>query len=210
MEYIFKIVTVGDSGVGKSNILRRYVRNEFSLETKSTIGVEFMIKHYKFNTNDGDTSVKAQLWDTAGQERYQAIANIYYRGAVGLIIVYDITNRKSFENLKNILNKSTQLIDPHALLLIVGNKIDLKHLRSISFIEGQTFATNNNALFVEVSALDDLNISNALDTFVRNIFLQMQTFKQSIVSDVNVEPNINNTVLINNTPNSKEKSCCKN
>lgn len=207
MEYMFKIVTVGDSGVGKSNILRRYVRNEFSLETKSTIGVEFMIKHYKFNIDKNSAIVKAQLWDTAGQERYQAISNIYYRGAVGLIVVYDITNKKSFENLKNILNKAIQLIDKNALILIIGNKMDLKHLRSISFVEGETFASNNNASFVEVSALDDINITTALDTFVKNIFLQIQTFKQ--YTPQNTENRLNNGISIGDPPTIKNETCCK-
>ncbi|KAK8601630.1 hypothetical protein V6N12_051459 [Hibiscus sabdariffa] len=95
-DYLFKIVLIGDSGVGKSNILSRFTRNEFCLESKSTIGVEFATRTLQV---EGKT-VKAQIWDTAGQERYRAITSAYYRGAVGALIVYDITKRQSFDNVQ--------------------------------------------------------------------------------------------------------------
>jgi len=88
-DYLFKVVLIGDSGVGKSNLLSRFTRNEFSLESKSTIGVEFATRSIQV---DGKT-VKAQIWDTAGQERYRAITSAYYRGAVGALLVYDITKQ---------------------------------------------------------------------------------------------------------------------
>lgn len=99
-DYLFKIVLIGDSGVGKSNLLSRFTKNEFNLESKATIGVEFAAKSISL---DNGQLVKAQIWDTAGQERYRAITNTYYRGAVGALLVYDITKSKTFESVERWL-----------------------------------------------------------------------------------------------------------
>lgn len=101
-DYLFKIVLIGDSGVGKSNLLSRFTKNEFNLESKATIGVEFAAKTF---TLESGQSVKAQIWDTAGQERYRAITNTYYRGAVGALLVYDITKQKTFESVERWLQE---------------------------------------------------------------------------------------------------------
>ena len=93
---MFKIVLVGDSGVGKTNLLTRFSKNEFNLESRATIGVEFATRTITTENND---VIKAQIWDTAGQDRYRAIASSYYRGAMGALLVYDITKTKSFENI---------------------------------------------------------------------------------------------------------------
>ena len=98
-DYLFKVVVIGDSGVGKSNLLSRFTRNEFNLESKSTIGVEFATRTVSM---EGKT-IKAQIWDTAGQERYRAITSAYYRGAVGALVVYDITKDVSFTNVSKWL-----------------------------------------------------------------------------------------------------------
>ena len=100
-DYLFKVVVIGDSGVGKSNLLSRFTRNQFTLESKSTIGVEFATRSV---TLEGK-NIKAQIWDTAGQERYRAITSAYYRGAVGALIVYDITKETSFENVEKWLTE---------------------------------------------------------------------------------------------------------
>ena len=99
-DYLFKIVLIGDSGVGKSNLLSRFTKNEFNLESKATIGVEFATKAI---TLENGQHVKAQIWDTAGQERYRAITSTYYRGALGALLVYDITRSKSFESVERWL-----------------------------------------------------------------------------------------------------------
>ena len=100
-DYLFKVVLIGDSGVGKSNLLSRFTRNEFSLESKSTIGVEFATRSMNV---DGKT-IKAQIWDTAGQERFRAVTSAYYRGAVGALIVYDITRGHTFDNVARWLEE---------------------------------------------------------------------------------------------------------
>ena len=99
---MFKIVLVGDSGVGKTNLLSRFTKNEFNLESRATIGVEFAAKTL---TADNGEVIKAQIWDTAGQDRYRAIASSYYRGAAGAILVYDITKKRSFDNLEKWLTE---------------------------------------------------------------------------------------------------------
>ena len=124
-DYLFKVVIIGDSNVGKTNILSRYNRNEFTVNSKSTIGVEFMNKYVDFDNN----VIKLQLWDTAGQERYRAITSAYYRGAHGIIMVYDITLYKSYENIKKIW--IPQIKDNLAFnipIILVGNKNDLVFL----------------------------------------------------------------------------------
>ncbi|THG23804.1 hypothetical protein TEA_025395 [Camellia sinensis var. sinensis] len=117
-DYLFKIVLIGDSGVGKSNILSRFTRNEFNLESKSTIGVEFAGRTLQV---EGKT-VKAQVWDTTGQERYRAITNAYYRGAVGALLVYDITKRQTFENVQRWLRELRDHANSNIVIMMARNK----------------------------------------------------------------------------------------
>ncbi|KAH0985750.1 hypothetical protein GBA52_012927 [Prunus armeniaca] len=125
-DYLFKVVLIGDSGVGKSNLLSRFTRNEFSLESKSTIGVEFATRSIRVD----DKVVKAQIWDTAGQERYRAITSAYYRGAVGALLVYDVTRHVTFENVERWLKELRDHTDANIVIMLVGNKGDLRHLRA--------------------------------------------------------------------------------
>uniref|UniRef100_A0A8C7XB03 Ras-related protein Rab-25 n=1 Tax=Oryzias sinensis TaxID=183150 RepID=A0A8C7XB03_9TELE len=121
------VVLIGDSGVGKSNLLSRFTRNEFNLESKSTIGVEFATRSIQV---DGKT-VKAQIWDTAGQERYRAITSAYYRGAVGALLVYDIAKHLTYENVERWLKELRDHADSNIVIMLVGNKSDLRHLRAV-------------------------------------------------------------------------------
>ncbi|KAI3526169.1 hypothetical protein L1887_05412 [Cichorium endivia] len=165
-DYLFKIVLIGDSGVGKSNILSRFTRNEFCLESKSTIGVEFASKTLEV---DGKT-IKAQIWDTAGQERYRAITSAYYRGAVGALLVYDITKRPTFENLQRWLRELREHADANIVLMMAGNKSDLKHLRAVAEQEGQSLAEKEGLSFLETSALESYNIEKAFHTVLTDIY----------------------------------------
>uniref|UniRef100_A0A8D3DHH9 Ras-related protein Rab-25 n=1 Tax=Scophthalmus maximus TaxID=52904 RepID=A0A8D3DHH9_SCOMX len=121
------MVLIGDSGVGKSNLLSRFTRNEFNLESKSTIGVEFATRSIQV---EGKT-IKAQIWDTAGQERYRAITSAYYRGAVGALLVYDIAKHLTYENAERWLKELQDHADSNIVIMLVGNKSDLRHLRSM-------------------------------------------------------------------------------
>ena len=134
---LYKIVLVGDSGVGKSNLLLRYTKDQFKLQSQSTIGVEFATKSLDL----GGCKVKAQVWDTAGQERYRAITSAYYRNAVGAFLVYDVSKASSFENLQRWAQELRDHADPHIVVYLLGNKSDLKHLRTVGFDDGQQLAS---------------------------------------------------------------------
>ncbi|CAM8898796.1 hypothetical protein QQ045_005367 [Rhodiola kirilowii] len=165
-DYLFKIVLIGDSGVGKSNILSRFTRNEFCLESKSTIGVEFATRTLQV---DGKT-VKAQIWDTAGQERYRAITSAYYRGAVGAFLVYDITKRQTFDNLQRWLRELRDHADSNIVIMMAGNKSDLNHLRTVTEHDGQSMAEAEGLSFLETSALEATNVEKAFQTILTEIY----------------------------------------
>ncbi|KAI7726619.1 hypothetical protein M8C21_025193 [Ambrosia artemisiifolia] len=176
-DYLFKIVLVGDSGVGKSNILSRFTRNEFSLESKSTIGVEFATRTLEV---DGKT-IKAQIWDTAGQERYRAITSAYYRGAVGALLVYDITKNSTFDSLPRWLHELREHADANIVLMLAGNKSDLNHYRAVSEQDGQSFAEKEGLLFLETSALESYNVEKAFQTVLTDIYGIVS--KKALVAD---------------------------
>ncbi|KAG6433242.1 hypothetical protein SASPL_104850 [Salvia splendens] len=165
-DYLFKIVLIGDSGVGKSNILSRFTRNEFCLESKSTIGVEFATRTLQV---EGKT-VKAQIWDTAGQERYRAITSAYYRGAVGALVVYDLTKRQTFENVQRWLRELRDHADSNIVIMLAGNKSDLNHLRVVNENDAQVFAEKEGLSFLETSALEAHNVEKAFQTILLDIY----------------------------------------
>lgn len=165
-DYLFKIVLIGDSGVGKSNLLSRFTRNEFNLESKSTIGVEFATRSIRV---DGRT-IKAQIWDTAGQERYRAITSAYYRGAVGALLVYDIAKHTTFENIERWLKELRNHADGNIVLMLVGNKCDLRHLRAVPTQEATQFSEENSLSFIETSALDSTNVELAFQNILTEIY----------------------------------------
>ena len=136
-ELMFKIVLIGDSGVGKSQLLLRYTKDQFKTKSQSTIGMEFATQQVKIKEG---TNVRAQIWDTAGQERYRAITNAYYRQAIGVLLVYDISRRSSFDSLERWLTEVREHADPKIQIILVGNKSDLSNNRQISVSEGLKFA----------------------------------------------------------------------
>ncbi|XP_039070353.1 ras-related protein RABA1c [Hibiscus syriacus] len=165
-DYLFKVVLIGDSGVGKSNLLSRFTRNEFSLESKSTIGVEFATR----SLNVDGKVIKAQIWDTAGQERYRAITSAYYRGAVGALLVYDVTRHSTFENVERWLRELRDHTDPNIVVMLIGNKSDLRHLVAVPTEDGKSFAEKESLYFMETSALDATNVENAFAEVLTQIY----------------------------------------
>lgn len=165
-DYLFKLVLIGDSGVGKSNLLSRFTKNEFNLESKSTIGVEFATKTRKL---DGKV-IKAQIWDTAGQERYRAITSAYYRGAVGALLVYDVTRHSTFQNVERWLKELRDHTDPNIVIMLIGNKSDLRHLVAVSTNDGKTFAEKESLYFMETSALEATNVEKAFSEVLTQIY----------------------------------------
>ncbi|KAG9393083.1 Ras-related protein RABA2a [Carpediemonas membranifera] len=165
-DYLFKLVLIGDSGVGKSNLLSRFTRNEFLYESKSTIGVEFATRNLKM---EGKT-VKAQIWDTAGQERYRAITSAYYRGAVGALLVFDITKRATYDNVDRWLKELREHADPDIAIMLVGNKTDQPHLRGVSTAEAQQKAREAKLSYFETSALSGDNVEASFTELVKEIY----------------------------------------
>ncbi|KAI9142014.1 ras family-domain-containing protein [Paraphysoderma sedebokerense] len=147
--YIFKIVIIGDTSVGKSSLLRSYISGEFDEKQTHTIGVEFASRVIDVEGED----VKLQLWDTAGQERFKAMTKSYYRGAAGCILVYDITRRETFLNIRNWVQEfRNHSGSPDAVMMVVGNKCDVVEARQVQFEEGVEFAKEFGIVFCEASA----------------------------------------------------------
>ncbi|XP_076882765.1 ras-related protein RABA5a-like [Bidens hawaiensis] len=165
-DYLFKIVLLGDSGVGKSNLLARFARNEFYSNSKSTIGVEFQTQKMEVNGRE----IKAQIWDTAGQERFRAVTSAYYRGAVGALVVYDVSRRQTFDSVGRWLNELHTHCDMNVVTILVGNKSDLKDAREVSTTEGKSLAEARSLFFMETSALDSSNVNAAFLTIVTEIY----------------------------------------
>ncbi|PGH18840.1 hypothetical protein AJ79_00253 [Helicocarpus griseus UAMH5409] len=173
-DYLFKVVLIGDSGVGKSNLLSRFTRNEFNLDSKSTIGVEFATRSIQVD----DKTIKAQIWDTAGQERYRAITSAYYRGAVGALLVYDTTKEQTFTNCERWLKELREHADTNIVIMLVGNKTDQKHIRDVATQRGVKFAEEHSdpndekkrVSFIETSALDATNVELAFQTILTEIY----------------------------------------
>ena len=149
-EYLFKVILIGDSSVGKTNLLTRFVKNEFNAQSKPTIGVDFFSKTVQIDRK----SVKAQIWDTAGQERFKAFSSAYYNGSFGAIIVYDVTNKESFENVKNWISElKTHLDFPKLVVMLIGNKKDMEAQRQVTEEQGRAMAEQLDFFFMETSAL---------------------------------------------------------
>ena len=148
-KYIIKILTLGDTQVGKSSIVLRYTEDKFDDNQLSTIGIDYKTKFMKMD----DSSVKVLIWDTAGQEKFQNIAKQYYKGANGVLLIYDICSRKTFERIEFWLKelKENNRID-ELFICLVGNKNDMEDKREISIEEGKKYANDNNIPFLEVSA----------------------------------------------------------
>ncbi|CAM8979019.1 unnamed protein product [Rhodiola kirilowii] len=166
IDYVFKVVLIGDSAVGKSQILARFSRNEFSLDSKATIGVEFQTRTLMIQQK----SVKAQIWDTAGQERYRAVTSAYYRGAVGAMLVYDITKRQSFDHIPRWLEELRAHADKNIVIILIGNKCDLESQRAVPTEDAKEFAQKERLFFLETSALEATNVETAFTTLLTEIF----------------------------------------
>ena len=167
-DQLYKIVLIGDSGVGKSWLVSRYVKGIFPKNKGATIGVEFASKNLHLRTG---TNVKAQIWDTAGQERYLAITSAHYRRAVGALVVYDIWKKQSFDNCEKWINDVKGQADPDIAIMLVGNKLDKAKTngREIEESVASDFAKKHGLLFQETSALSDTNVTSAFEELLTHI-----------------------------------------
>lgn len=200
---------IGDSGVGKSNLLSRFTTDEFNVNSKSTIGVEFATRTIEVEGK----KVKAQIWDTAGQERYRAITSAYYRGAVGALIVYDISKSSSYENCNHWLTELRENADENVAVGLIGNKSDLAHLRAVPTDEAKNYAQENQMLFTETSALNAENVDLAFRELITAIY-QMVSKNQVDLSENNGSGTVPRGPTISLAPAPSEKSkkktnnCC--
>ena len=164
-DFIFKVLLLGNSDVGKSSLLLRYVDGTWSDSFVPTIGVDFKIKTMEINSK----KVKMQIWDTAGQERFRNVISSYFRGGHGILLIYDVTDRDSFKNLGNWLIEIEKNANKDVLKILIGNKCDLEESRVITTKEGTDFANSYGMKFFETSAKNDINVSEAFQMLARQL-----------------------------------------
>lgn len=168
-DYLFKLLLIGDSGVGKTCVLFRFSEDAFNSTFISTIGIDFKIRTIEL---DGK-KIKLQIWDTAGQERFRTITTAYYRGAMGIMLVYDITNDKSFENIRNWIRNIEEHASRDVEKMILGNKCDMNDKRMVSKEKGEQLAIEHGIKFMETSAKASINVEEAFFTLARDIKAKM-------------------------------------
>ena len=201
-EFMFKVVLVGDMSVGKTNIIAKYLKNDFSEDYKTTIGVEF---HSKIAKVEGHV-VKAQIWDTCGQERFKSITDSYYRGAKGAFVVYDITRKNTFESVDSWISALRSAADKNLNIIIIGNKSDLEDQRQVETEQGEEKAQNNEAAFLETSAYSGDNIDKAFDNMITDVYNKC---KSEMLANVEIDIGKSKDINLNqNKEDKKGKKCC--
>ncbi|XP_075226473.1 RAS oncogene family member Rab4 [Lycorma delicatula] len=170
-DFLFKFLVIGSAGSGKSCLLHQFIENKFKNDSSHTIGVEFGSKI----VHVAGKSVKLQIWDTAGQERFRSVTRSYYRGAAGALLVFDITNRESFNALTDWLADARSLASPNIIILLVGNKKDLEADREVTFLEASQFAQENELMFLETSAKSGENVEESFLKCSKSILAKIQS-----------------------------------
>jgi len=168
-DYLFKLLLIGDSGVGKTCVLFRFSEDAFNSTFISTIGIDFKIRTIDL---DGK-KIKLQIWDTAGQERFRTITTAYYRGAMGIMLVYDITNEKSFDNIKNWIRNIEEHASSDVEKMVLGNKCDMNDRRQVTKEKGEALAVEFGIKFMETSAKASINVDEAFISLARDIKAKM-------------------------------------
>ena len=196
-DYIFKIVLIGDTSVGKSCLLTRFADDQFTDNYVTTIGVDFRFKTMIVM----DKIIKVQVWDTAGEERYRSITNAYYRGAEGILIVFDLTNEESFKSIQNWINEVTVFTGKDVIIICLGNKSDLKSEISKNTID--EFKKKTNLEIFNVSAKTGEGVEEAFKHIIE-LLIKKNTDKKEENNAINLTPNTNN----NNIPTDKKKESC--
>ena len=163
--YLFKYIIIGDPSVGKSNLLMKFAHNKFTDEYQATIGVEFGAKNIEMDQQ----IYRIQIWDTAGQENFRSITRAYYKNSVCAMVVYDITNRESFEHVQNWIEDVKNQSPKTVLIILLGNKVDLDDDRKVSYDEGNEFATKNGLLFMETSAKSGVGVEEIFKQSAKEI-----------------------------------------
>ena len=203
-ELLYKIIIIGDTCVGKSNILSRYLKDEFREDSKSTVGVELGSKFLKVK----GVGTKLQIWDTAGQERYRSITSSYFKGSHGCFIVYDITNETSFEDVNKWYEQAQKESSKEISIILVGNKCDLENERKVSKEKGEEKARALNCPFFETSALSKLKIDDIFNEMVNNIFDRTGGPKNDDDDDIEIVNENDKAVSLKTEQPEAKKGCC--
>ncbi|KAK5581374.1 hypothetical protein RB653_001406 [Dictyostelium firmibasis] len=169
--YLVKFIIIGSQSVGKSCLLFRFVDNKFKSQSNHTIGVDFASKVIDIQGKN----VKLQIWDTAGQERFRSVVISYYRGSAGVALVYDVTNRESYNHITNWLSDVKSLASPDVTIILVGNKADLTEQREVTFLEASRIAQENGLLFMETSALTGEGVEEMFLKCTRTIITKIDS-----------------------------------
>ena len=205
--YLLKYIIIGDSAVGKSNLLLRYAHEKFNEDYQATIGIEFGSKNIEIDNE----KYRIQIWDTAGQENFKSLTRAYYKNSVCAIIVYDITNKQSFNNINTWIDDCKNQSPKTIFFVLVGNKSDLENKRQVNYNEGLKFAQENNILFFESSAKTGKNVE---DIFYKSAKIISEKIKEGIYDLENDSCGIkkggdksNNIIGINDDDEGKKKCC---
>ena len=202
-EMMVKVVLVGESGVGKTNIMSKYLKNEFHEDSKATVGVEFGAKQF---TVEGHV-IKAQIWDTAGQERYKAITSAYYKGAKGAFIVYDITRKNTFDSVSRWVSDLTATADKKISIILIGNKSDLEDQRQVTKEMGEEKANQLQVAFLETSAMSGENLEKGFQMMINEIYKKNHEDISGEETENSVEPGKDISLTKNNSTPQKKKCC---
>ena len=218
--YLFKYIIIGDSSVGKSNLLMKFAHNKFTEDYQATIGVEFGAKNIELN----DQIYRIQIWDTAGQENFRSITRAYYKNSVCAMVVYDISNRDSFEHVQNWIEDVRNQSPKTVLIILIGNKIDLEDQRVVTYDEGNEFAMKNGLIFGETSAKTGVGIEEIFSKSVQEIVKNMSKEYYDMTSETcgikkgnrrnnsrnrrTSKDNSNNNIDLKGGNTQQKKGCC--
>ena len=202
-DYKLKVVIVGDSGVGKTNLIKRFFSNQFSLTTKATVGVEFLSKSYRIN----EQVFKIEMWDTAGQERYKSITAAYYKGAKGALVVFDTTMKSSFENIERWMEEIKEKAAKDMKIMIIGNKTDLVEERVVNTEEALTKAKELQAPIMETSALNGSNVKEAFYDLLKEMYKEIKQKIDIVESKIAAEGG-KDGIQLNTNEEETKKGCC--
>jgi len=203
-DYLIKLLLIGDSGVGKSCLLLRFSDDSFTPSFITTIGIDFKIRTIELEGK----RIKLQIWDTAGQERFRTITTAYYRGAMGILLVYDVTDEKSFANIRNWIRNIEQHASENVNKILIGNKCDLVDKKIVDTARGKALADEYGIKFLETSAKNSINVDEAFISLAKDI-------KKRLIDTAEPTPNgDSNGIILNSTKNQNnqnakgKKKCC--